>query len=328
MSTCSCSTWLCSTLARSASGVVSFVGCGKTPVPRTRVIWCLRTFSMKSCSDPSAAVRFRTVISRPLRQVVMTRATVAAMSSGSQPPESTLVRLAPRKDSSIPPNVTAASTSCQGRQCQRRRATTIEQHRVHQQRAGDRDPVRRGEPFGRPEHEDEHEHAGEQRPVDPGQVDLAGLVLGGLPDPQRRQQPQLHRLPGHRERPGDHRLGRDHRGRGGQHHHRDPGPARQQQEERRGDGARVAQDERPLTEVVERQRREDEEEPGPTDRWPAEVAHVRVQRLGAGDAQHDRAERDERDERVLGNERRRVARRQPLEDLRVGHAPGSARPPR
>ena len=36
MTTRSCRTWLNSTFARSASGAVSFVGCGKTAVPGTR----------------------------------------------------------------------------------------------------------------------------------------------------------------------------------------------------------------------------------------------------------------------------------------------------
>ena len=65
---------------------------------------------------------------------------------------------------------------------------------------------------------------------------------------------------------------------------------------------RVVEDQRALAEVVEHQRREDDEEPGAADRRAAEVAHVGVERLGAGDRQHDGAERDERDARVVGEE--------------------------
>ena len=54
-----------------------------------------------------------------------------------------------------------------------------------------------------------------------------------------------------------------------------------------------SQDQRRLPEVVQRQRREDDEEPGAQDRRAAEVAHVGVERLGAGDDQHDRAHRHE-----------------------------------
>ena len=68
------------------------------------------------------------------------------------------------------------------------------------------------------------------------------------------------------------------------------------------DAAGVVQDQRGLAEVVQRQRREDDEEPGAPDRRPAEVAHVGVQRLGAGDDQDDGAHRDERDERVVDDE--------------------------
>ena len=48
-----------------------------------------------------------------------------------------------------------------------------------------------------------------------------------------------------------------------------------------------------------------------------EVAHVGVERLGAGDREHDRGEREERDAEVPDHERHRVRRRQRLEDLRV-----------
>ena len=48
--------------------------------------------------------------------------------------------------------------------------------------------------------------------------------------------------------------------------------------------SRVDEQQRALADVVERQRREHQDEPGQADRPRAEVAHVGVERLGAGDA--------------------------------------------
>ena len=55
---------------------------------------------------------------------------------------------------------------------------------------------------------------------------------------------------------------------------------------------------RALAEVVQHQRRHHQAEPGDADRPLAEVAHVGIERLAAGDAQHDRAQRDEGDAAV------------------------------
>ena len=80
---------------------------------------------------------------------------------------------------------------------------------------------------------------------------------------------------------------------------------------------RVAEDQRALAEVAEDAGGEDEEQPGAGDRRAAEVAHVGVQRLGAGDRQHDRGQREERDREVADEEVERVGRRERLQDLRV-----------
>ena len=55
----------------------------------------------------------------------------------------------------------------------------------------------------------------------------------------------------------------------------------------------MREQQRALAEVVEQQRREHEREPGEPDRPAAEVAHVGVERLAAGDHEHDRAEDQE-----------------------------------
>ena len=87
-----------------------------------------------------------------------------------------------------------------------------------------------------------------------------------------------------------------------------------EQEERAADVGLVVQDQRTLAEVAERAGGEHEAEPAAGDRAAAEVAHVGVQRLGAGDRQHDRGQGEERDVEVADQEADRVGRRQRLQD--------------
>ena len=74
----------------------------------------------------------------------------------------------------------------------------------------------------------------------------------------------------------------------------------------RKNGARrfavVLEDQRALAEVAQRAGGEDQEEPAHRDRPAAEVAHVGVERLGAGDREHDRGQREEREVEVAGQE--------------------------
>ena len=81
-------------------------------------------------------------------------------------------------------------------------------------------------------------------------------------------------------------------------------PGRRQQEERLFGRLRIGQQQRALAEVVEQQRRQHQREPGDADRPLAEVAHVGVQRLAAGDHQEHRAEHREAVPAVLAEERR------------------------
>ena len=196
-------------------------------------------------------------------------------------------------------------------------------HDVEEQQRGDRDRAGDGHAVGvrergrAAEREHEREHGDEQRPVDPRDVDLADPRLRGVLDPQPRQVAELRGLLGERERAGDDRLrGDDGRG-GGQDHHRDQRPVRRQQVERVADCAGSAQDQRALPEVVEDASGEDQEQPRPGDRPAAEVPHVRVQGLGAGDGQHHRRQREERRAEVAEQEFKRVRGEQRLQDGRV-----------
>ena len=82
---------------------------------------------------------------------------------------------------------------------------------------------------------------------------------------------------------------------------------RAEQEERIGRCLRLGDQQRALPEVVQHQARQHEEQPCGADRFPAEVTHVGIQRLGAGHAQHDRAEHDEGQQPVMQAEGRGVA---------------------
>ena len=88
--------------------------------------------------------------------------------------------------------------------------------------------------------------------------------------------------------------------------------------------ARVVEDQRALTHVAQDAGREDEQQPRAGDRRAAEVPHVGVQRLGAGDREHDGGQREERDREVVEEEVERVGRRERLEDLRVIGDPADA----
>jgi hypothetical protein len=100
------------------------------------------------------------------------------------------------------------------------------------------------------------------------------------------QEAELHGLLSHAERARNHRLRRDHRRRRGEQHHWYLGPSGQQQKERVHYRFRGPQNQRALRQVVQRQRREDDQEPRAADRAPAEVAHVGVECLRSGDSEN------------------------------------------
>ena len=59
---------------------------------------------------------------------------------------------------------------------------------------------------------------------------------------------------------------------------------------------------RALPEIIQRQRRQHDEQPGGLDRPLAEMAEIGIERFGAGDGEKHRAERDEADDAVMEHE--------------------------
>ena len=68
------------------------------------------------------------------------------------------------------------------------------------------------------------------------------------------------------------------------------GPPRREQEERIFDGVGVRQKQPALAEIVEHESRQHDGEPSELDRPSAEMAHIRIHRLGAGERQEGGAE--------------------------------------
>ena len=171
---------------------------------------------------------------------------------------------------------------------------------------------------GRLEQHHRQHNRRKQAPIDKRQVNLAGLFDAGVLHLQPRQVAELDHLLGDRKGAGDQRLRGNHRGHGGQYHQRYQGPVRRHQVERVLDGCRVLQQQRALAKIVQRQRRHDDRKPGDPDRLLAKMAHVGVQRLAPGDAQHHRAQDDEGRARVVPHEPQRVMRADGPQNGRIG----------
>ena len=99
----------------------------------------------------------------------------------------------------------------------------------------------------------------------------------------------MDRLAHQRERAGDHRLAGDDGGNRCQQHDRQQAPFREHQEERVGHVFRLVQHHGTLPEIVQCQRRKNEDEPGDLDRLASEMAKVRIKRLRPGHGQEHRA---------------------------------------
>ena len=145
-------------------------------------------------------------------------------------------------------------------------------------------------------------------PVHQRHVDLAIFLVGGLADHQARHPAELHRLAGEGIGAGDDRLAGDDGGHRGQRHQRVDSPVRHLGEERVVGQLRVAQDLRRLAGIVQQQPRQHDAGPGEAHRAAAEMAHVGIQRLAAGQRQKHAAEHDEAAPAVMDQESRAVER--------------------
>ena len=74
------------------------------------------------------------------------------------------------------------------------------------------------------------------------------------------------------------------------------------------DSRSVAKNESSLTEIVEIEGRSNDGEPRNSNRQSTELSHIGIERLSAGHAKNDGAEREERQHRFAPEERHRVGR--------------------
>ena len=261
---CSCRTWLCSTLARSASGAVSLPRLRKIAVPGTAAAcgWSARSSSTNSRSGPSRRSRSAVTISRPRCQVVMT---VNAVSADEQRQPGAVDELGEVRGEEQ--QVDASSSTAAGAEQPARGAASVagdveEQQRGDGDGAGHGHAERVGQRGGAAEGEHEGQDRDHEQPVDP-RARRSGRAWSSevCSDPQPRQVAELGGLGGDRERAGDDGLGGDH-GRGrGEHDQRQPRPVGGEQEERAADVGVVLEDQRALAQVAEHAGGEDQEEP-------------------------------------------------------------------
>ena len=182
---------------------------------------------------------------------------------------------------------------------------------------GDRDPIGGRQIARRAEQEDEHDHGNHQRPVDEGDVDLPHLPVRRMLDMHARQIAELDRLLRDREGAGNDRLRRDD-GRGhGKEDQRQRRPLRGHPDQRVVERVRRRQQHGALPEVVEQQRRPDQQVPRDPDRYASEMTHVGIERLGAGDGQDDGAQRQHAVAALLHEEHDGVMRAERPQDRRV-----------
>src|SRR5262249_46904780 len=120
-------------------------------------------------------------------------------------------------------------------------------------------------------------------------VDLARLGARGVHDGQPGTVAQQHALLGEGEGARDQGLGGHDGGEGGHGEEGIEERARSKQIEGIAHGRRRAEEKRALAEVVEEERRQDHAEPGEANGAAAEVSHVGIEGLGAGDGEYHRA---------------------------------------
>ena len=180
-----------------------------------------------------------------------------------------------------------------------------------------REPVG-GQQVGRfAEGQDDQDDQRQQHPIDRRNVDLAERLFTGVDDAQARHQTQLNGLLDHRESTGDQGLAGDDGGERGEDHERKAKKLRRHQEERIFDRAGIAQDHCALAEVIEDKRRKHDAHPGQGNGFSSKMPHVCVQRLGSGDRQYHRAERQKGEAGVANKECNGMVRRQSGKDAGI-----------
>ena len=191
--------------------------------------------------------------------------------------------------------------------------------------AGHRDAIGRGQRAGGTEQQHQQHDRDQQQHVDAGDEDLAGMRFRGVADFESRQQTELDRLPRQRIGPRDHRLARDHGRNRCKADHRDQRPVRKHQEERIFHRLRIGDDQRTLPHIVQRQRRQRDEQPGGLDRSLAEMPEIGVERFRPGHREKHRAEGDEADHAVMQHEGDGVERIERQQHFRMPHDLGDGR---
>ena len=277
-------------------------------MPGTRCGGRFSSIATRSASGNSSLRDFSNNSRLPRRQVYISSITKAPSASGTQPPSQTFKQVR-RKEGQI---------EKQERRDQRgggewRPLPDFPDHdKAHHPRnhhgAGDRNAIGRRQRARRAEHQHQQHHRDQQHPVDARNVDLAGMGFRGVADFESRHQSELDGLARQRIGAGDHGLARNH-GRGRRESdHRDQRPVRKHQEERVFDRLGIDDDESALPEIVQRQRRQHDEQPRGLDRPFAEMAEVGVKRLRTGDGEEHGSERDEADHAVMEHERNGIKR--------------------
>ena len=165
--------------------------------------------------------------SRPRFHVDISTKTPRPNASGNQPPSTILTTLALKKPTSTSRN-DAEERGARGQAPVPHPPRDDErQHRRDHHGAGDRDAVGGGKAGRGAEAEHQRDDAGEQRPIDARQVDLADLVARRVLHLHPRRVAELHRLLRDRKGAGDHRLRRDDRRHGRERDERVERPRRE-----------------------------------------------------------------------------------------------------
>ena len=149
-------------------------------------------------------------------------------------------------------------------------------HKCHY--PGDNHRSRHGNAIGRrkrtrgSEHGHEQKHADQQNEVHARHIDLSVLRFRSVSDFEAREEAELNPLLADGIGAADDGLTRDHRRGSRQRDHRQQRPFGVEQEERVLERLRIGEQQRALSEIVQRKRREDEPDPGGLDRLTAENA--------------------------------------------------------